>query len=180
MKSHKIAVCEACLIVQPFTVEVKSLWIWIRGSSHDTSFQLLPLSCWVLSLPWRDHWLGTTGQSKSFCLWSCLIWAHASPILVNYIRSYWWGNTRNMQTRCDTRQSNSFIWRVILCFATVSLVTTPQWNKSLHRQRIMQSKIEWFSVFIIQIGNALIALFVRAITDLKAFLCLHDYFKSPF
>lgn len=83
------------------------------GRNHDTTFQLLPLSCWVLSLHWRDHWLGTTDQSKSFCLWNCLIWAHVSPLLVNYTRSYWWGSTRNMQTWCDTHQSNSLIWRVI-------------------------------------------------------------------
>lgn len=44
----------------------------------------------------------------------------------------------------------------------------------------MQLKIEWFSLFVIQIGYALIALFVRAIKDLIAFLYLHDYFKLPF
>lgn len=128
----------------------------------------------------RDHWWGTTNQSKSFCLWSCLVWAHASPVLVNYTSSYWWGSTSTMHTWCDTQQSNSLFWRVVPCTATISLATTPQWNKSLHEQCIMQLKIEWFSLFVIQIGYALTALFVRAIKDLIAFLCLHDYFKSPF
>lgn len=86
---------------------------WYGRETTTPLFQILLLSCWVLSLHWRDRWLGTTDQSKSFCLWSCLIWAHASPLLVNYTRSYWWGSTRNMQTWCDTHQSNSLIWRVI-------------------------------------------------------------------
>lgn len=104
----------------------------------------------------RDHRLEIIDQSKSFCYCICLIWAYASSVCVNY-RSYWWGSIWNVQTWCVTHGNDSIVWRAIPCFSTILL----QWNKSLQRPSIMQSKIGWFSLFLIELDNAIFALFAN-------------------